>query len=329
MEIKVRNVNHALPRGIDYLLKHGIRGTSRNGEVLSSPEPVTTIYERPYEKILILPLRDANPFFHLLEALWMLAGRDDVEFLARLVPRMREFSDNGFTFHGAYGARWRERFGVDQISHVISELSTDPHSRRAVIAMWDPEIDIPATCAHGKDVPCNTTIFFRVTSGWLDMTVLCRSNDLVWGAYGANAVHFAILQEYVAGALDLPVGRMFQVSNNLHLYTERPDVMKLLKEHDRMLAVNDPYEFGFMAHGPLMMPGERATFDTDLELMFSTSQHHTYGSRFFKGTVRPMLIAHAAHKAGCGAEARGRAEGIEDPAWRRACAGWLARRGGK
>jgi thymidylate synthase len=54
----------------------------------------------------------------------------------------------------------------------------------------------------------------------LDLTVLCRSNDVVWGAYGANAVHFSVLQEYLAGRIGVDVGVMYQFSNNYHGYVD-------------------------------------------------------------------------------------------------------------
>jgi thymidylate synthase len=73
----------------------------------------------------------------------------------------------------------------------------------------------------GKDVPCNTNAFFRVTNGKLDMMVNCRSNDIFWGAYGANAVHFSFLQEYVASSIGVEVGRYWQNSFNFHAYVDR------------------------------------------------------------------------------------------------------------
>jgi hypothetical protein len=47
-------------------------------KVLVSQTPVVTCYSAPTQRVLFSPMRDANPFFHLMEALWMLAGRDDV-----------------------------------------------------------------------------------------------------------------------------------------------------------------------------------------------------------------------------------------------------------
>ena len=86
----------------------GIWQESRSGKVIEYPEPVMTTYKRPEERVLFYPSRDANPFFHLFEALWMLAGKNDLEYVSRFNSRMKDFSDDGKILNGAYGHRWRE-----------------------------------------------------------------------------------------------------------------------------------------------------------------------------------------------------------------------------
>ncbi|KKK83371.1 hypothetical protein LCGC14_2794040, partial [marine sediment metagenome] len=140
--LDVRNVNEALPKMLQHLEERGERTSSRAGEVIVAPTPVTTVYRKPMERVLFSPLRDANPFFHLIEALWMLAGKRDVATLTHYVRRMSDFSDDGITFHGAYGYRWRNHFFHDQIEVVLELLKSKPHSRRAVIQMWDNPIDL-------------------------------------------------------------------------------------------------------------------------------------------------------------------------------------------
>src|SRR3989304_1089903 len=114
--LRVRNVHEALPLGIAMLEEFGSRGESRNGSVLVMDEPVTTVYERPRERVIFWNERDANPFFHFYEGLWMLGGRNDVKSLTRFVKRMESYSDDGKTFHGAYGYRWRNHFHFDQLA---------------------------------------------------------------------------------------------------------------------------------------------------------------------------------------------------------------------
>ena len=41
---------------------------------------------------------------------------------------------------------------------------------------------------------------------------------MLWGAYGANAVHMSVLQEYIAASLELEMGPYYQVSDSFHVY---------------------------------------------------------------------------------------------------------------
>src|SRR5436190_17085324 len=133
--INARNVNDAVVKGAQLLKSSGLSQDSRAGGTLEYPEPVCTVYERPLERVLFDPIRDANPFFHLMEALWMLAGRKDVAWLARFNQRMATYSDDGVVFNAAYGYRWRQQFDLktandekshDQLSAIVRLLRADP-----------------------------------------------------------------------------------------------------------------------------------------------------------------------------------------------------------
>lgn len=323
--ITASNPDDALAQGLEYLKFHGTEEPSRNGTVLVAPGPVTTVYPWPRQRVSYSALRDANPFFHLMEALWMLAGRNDVKFLAAYNSRMAEFSDDGATLHGAYGFRWREFFGYDQLPLIVEELRSNPITRRAVLSMWDGSTDLAQglAAANGKDVPCNTHAYFRVRrvagemENVLDMTVCCRSNDIVWGAYGANVVQFSLLQEYLADKLGMGVGVYTQVSNNYHAYIERPDVVRLMPDpgHVRTNGLGNSIALGAELEG----------FDAALATFIETptvaaAQDHP----FLKYVAAPMAAAYAMHKEGRTLEARGLL--VEPIDWHRAGLMWLERR---
>lgn len=236
--LNVRNVNEALPRAVRLLVDEGVPRPSRYGDVLQAPFSVTTVYDKPCERVLFSPERDANPFFHFYEMLWMIDGRNDVAGPARYAKRMATFSDNGETFHGAYGHRWAHAFGTDQLTTIINALAADKNDRRCVLQMWDTRLDLGK---KGKDFPCNTLATFQVDANdQMHMVVFCRSNDIVWGAYGANAVHFSFLLEYVAKASGYSVGTYSQVSVNWHAYVHVFETVSHLRP-DRMNHVYDPY----------------------------------------------------------------------------------------
>lgn len=236
--IVVQNVNHALHEGFWHLKIEGKKAESRNGPVIVSPTPVVTTYAYPMERVLFQPERDANPVFHLMEAIWMLAGRNGLAFLEPFNSGFKRYAEDDGGVHGAYGWRWRggSITHKDQILYVIDLLRRDNDTRRAVIQMWDADMDLGE---NKRDLPCNTTIYFNVEPrGALDMTVCCRSNDILWGAYGANAVHMSILHEVVARGAGLDIGTYYQFSNNYHAYTDLPLVAKFL---DVPPDVYDPY----------------------------------------------------------------------------------------
>ena len=222
----VKNVGEALPLLIRTLDKEGARDDSRNGEVLSLYNPVAVTYLRPWERYVMDYRRRNNVAFLVMEGLWMLAGREDVAWLSRFNEQMKVYSDNGKTFHGAYGYRLR-RGMVDQLDECAAMLKADPTTRRAVAQIWDQRIDL---CSTSLDIPCNDLIMFRVIDGFvLDMTICNRSNDLVWGMCGANAAHFSMIHEYVAAKSEMRQGRYTQFSNNLHMYLDTPRLDELRK----------------------------------------------------------------------------------------------------
>lgn len=215
----VDNAEEGLRTGLQLLLTEGIKQSSRNGEVIRAVGPVTTVYRKPLQRVVFNEIRDANPFFHLYESLWMLNGRNDVKVLGKYAKNMLNYSDDGVTLHDAYGYRWRKWFQMDQLNVIIDILKKKPEDRQAVLQMWDSTRDLNR---GGKAVPCNMIATFQIspTDNRVNMTVFCRSNDIIWGTYGANAVHFGFLLEYVAMKIGFDPGTYTQISVNYHAYTD-------------------------------------------------------------------------------------------------------------
>lgn len=323
--IRCRNVNDALHEGLWHMHTCGVKQGSRNGDVITVPYPVMTIYERPWQKVLYSENRNANPFFHLMEAMWMLAGCSDVAFVACYNPRMREFADMGI-LRGAYGERWRKHWvdeggdQIDQIEMAIHMLRNDPRSRRVVISMWDPSDDLGTDV---KDIPCNTQIYFRVVGGKLDMTLTCRSNDIVWGAYGANAVHFGFLHELVAAGAGYPQGNLYQLSNNWHIY----------ERHWGMIGKSDwdgcPYEMADHPYVPLVNIANKESYKDvlhDAEVRTGVLPIADMRTFFFRAVVVPMQESWDYYKRGSMLEAIDVLERTYPSEWIDAGLNWLRRR---
>lgn len=322
-EIVVRNVNSAFSELFWKLKVLDLQPEpTRNGPALVFPEPVITTYNCPLERVLFHAGRDCNPVFHLLESIWILAGRRDVAFLQQFNSKIGQYSDDGKNFNAAYGYRLRHHFGRDQLVEVIQQLRKDPGTRQAVMQIWDP-VDLTKKT---KDKACNMEVVFDNRGGRLNMSVLNRSNDAWWGAYGANAVHFSILQEFVACAVGLRVGVYRQISNNLHLYTELYNAKQYLVLPPTAESY-DHYSSGQVRPSPLMLNGEYRSFLEDCERFcndpFDTEAE--YAHPFIKHVAHPMAMISRVRKIGAG-DGRGYAAKVRSEDWRRAALEWIDRR---
>jgi hypothetical protein len=299
--IRATNINEAFYEGIWKLRVEGVDEQSERGPVRVMPGPVMTTFLHPDQRVLFNPKRDANPVFHLMEAIWMLAGRDDVEFLLPFNSRYSSYAEPDGTVHGAYGKRWSAHFGIDQIVEIIQLLKKKPTSRQAVLQMWD--VGAGDLTGNWKDRPCNTHIYFDCRYGRLNMTVCCRSNDLLWGAYGANVVHFSILQEVIAHGVGIPIGLYHQFSNNFHVYLDLPMALEFMQKaylaesHDYYYDVHHAQVF------PLLQPGESAEKFLDECANFCSNITPKFENQFLTRVALPLRAAYINRQAG-------------DPLWR-------------
>lgn len=295
--IKVRNPHQGLPEILDRIDHIGVVRDSRDGPVIMFPEPTTIVWEKPKERVIFWPEREANPFFHLMESLWMLSGRRDVKFVEQFVKRMRNYSDDGKNFHAAYGYRWRKNFGrCDQLEEIITALKTNKDCRRQFLGIWDVQRDLSRV---GVDLPCNVGATFQIThDGELNMVVHNRSNDAIMGAAGANIVHFSILQEFIAAGIGVPVGKYWQVSSNLHVYMRDFEKYKDLAIHapdPNRLIPRCPYSTGEVEITPVV-DIDLGIWHEDLAMWMRDPKKVGLRSPFFLRIATPMMAAHRAYK---------------------------------
>lgn len=217
------DINEALPDLMRELLdgdEVGSRGGSRTLELTH----VGITLNKSRRREILNPVRKANIAAQIVETMWVLAGRNDIEFLSHYLPRAEQFSDDGKTWRAGYGPRLRDWRSVnitgddysvtDQLAEVIRLMREDRSTRRAVMSIFDPAVDY----RDSKDIPCNNWLSFLSRLGNLDLHVAIRSNDLMWGLSGINAFEWSALQEIVAGMLGLEVGGLHFSITSLHLY---------------------------------------------------------------------------------------------------------------
>lgn len=316
----VTNVNQAFPLEINAIKADGISRDSRNGPVIEFSEPVATTYSRPMERVLFNKKRMCNPFFHSMEGLWIIGGYQDVEFLDYFNSQMKQYSDDGYTFWGAYGYRLRHGQGFDQLEKAIELLRKNPNDRRVVTTMWDAGLDL----GNSKlDHPCNTHIYWKIRDNKLYMTVCCRSNDLLYGKLGANVVHFSMLQEYVAGRVGCEVGPYTQVSDSLHVYTQLP-VWENVK--DTPYLPEDYYESEYadllVTPYPMFKDCDFKDWEADLnDFMLDPQTDQIFRTPYFQDVVQPISLVWWEHKKT--RNGLRYVDSIKATDWKRACGIWL------
>jgi hypothetical protein len=186
-------------------------------------------------------------------------------------------------------------------------------------------------------VPCNTIATFqRDFEGRLDLTVFCRSNDIIWGAYGANAVHMSFLLEYMALWIRCPVGVYRQVSVNWHGYLKTIEPLQHLRHH---LYVPDlmPYSDDTKCHyTPMAADGDIKRVCELIQILLEDADGidpfgQGYGPEILEepwaANVYTVLKAHHEYKVSCAADALDVLDdGDVTNDWNIAARQWLQRR---
>lgn len=231
-----------------YILTEGVKTESRLGLTYETLN-FKIVIRNPIHRCTVSLNRNSNIFFHLAESLWVLSGRNDLEFIEIFNSKFPEYSDDGKTLHGAYGKRmrnWNSTNGsetVDQLLKITSLLNSDPDLRRSVISLWNPTIDLGN---KSKDIPCNTQLVLRVKGNDFYLTIFNRSNDLHWG-YIANIFQFSFLGEIISLLINKKYVKQTHFSQSLHIYTENNLIREVGESdiHSSFYSQYKPNNFNF------------------------------------------------------------------------------------
>jgi len=235
---------------LEKIIRVGDKVTTR-GRTTWEVLHATTRLPDPRQRVLTIPHRRANPFFQAMETVWILAGRSDAAWITYYNSQLAQFLDTrevgpgwavGGTkqhehFHGAYGERlvnWGRHLKSvseapyrNQIQDVILQLLAEASSRRAVMAIHNPNLDNPSNPT--LDRPCNMAMSYQLRHGHLFAATFNRSNDLNLGLAFTNIVQFTTIQEFIAAALSVEVGHYTHFSSSLHVYHDDPVVQRLMR----------------------------------------------------------------------------------------------------
>jgi thymidylate synthase len=161
------------------------------------------------------------------ELLWFLKGDTNIKYLREHgVTIWDEWADEKGDLGRIYGAQWcdwraPDGRSINQIDQVISQIQTDPDSRRLIVSAWNVgELDQMAL------PPCHTLFQFFVQDGELSCQLYQRSADLFLGV-PFNIASYSLLTLMVAHVCGLRPGTFIHSFGDLHLYSNHIEQARL------------------------------------------------------------------------------------------------------
>ncbi len=161
------------------------------------------------------------------ELLWFLSGDTNVKYLQDNGVRIwNEWADENGELGPVYGHQWRSwpdynGGTIDQIAAVVSQLKTNPDSRRMIVCAWNvAEVERMAL------PPCHTLFQFYVADGRLSLQLYQRSADIFLGV-PFNIASYALLLQMMAQVTGLSAGEFIHTTGDTHLYLNHLDQARL------------------------------------------------------------------------------------------------------
>lgn len=161
------------------------------------------------------------------ELLWFLQGNTNVQYLQDHGVRIwNEWADAQGELGPVYGKQWRSWQAadgriIDQISWLVSEIKTNPNSRRLIVSAWNVgELDKMAL------PPCHLLFQFYVANGALSCKLTQRSADAFLGV-PFNIASYSLLVHMIAQQCDLEVGEFVWSGGDCHIYSNHLEQVQL------------------------------------------------------------------------------------------------------
>lgn len=149
---------------------------------------------------------------------WYLSGNPSVEEIKKYAPLWDTMHNGDNIVNSNYGYQWLRN---DQLEKCIEQLRSNKDTRQAWLSIFDgKEKD-----KYEFDTPCTLAVGFEIENDLLNMTVLMRSNDLVYG-FCNDQYCFSKLQELVASKVGANVGKYVHFAHDLHIYKKHFNLKK-------------------------------------------------------------------------------------------------------
>ncbi|MFZ4805817.1 MAG: thymidylate synthase [Hyphomicrobiaceae bacterium] len=152
------------------------------------------------------------------ELLWFLKGDTNIAYLKEHgVSIWNEWADAQGDLGPVYGKQWRSWAApdgrtIDQIADVLTQIRTNPDSRRLIVSAWNPA-DVPQMAL----APCHCLFQFYVADGRLSCQLYQRSADVFLGV-PFNIASYALLTIMMAQVTGLAAGDFVHTLGDAHIY---------------------------------------------------------------------------------------------------------------
>jgi thymidylate synthase len=174
--------------------------------------------EKPDQNLINTSYRKWSKSYADYEWDWYMTGNPNAIAISERASIWKNMMDEFGNVNSNYGYQWSRN---NQLANVIDLLKKDPTTRKASISLFDgKEME-----KYYKDTICTYAINFYISKGKLNMQVMMRSNDLVYG-FCNDQYCFSKLQILVSKELNLPIGIYSHFVCNMHIYSKHFNLKK-------------------------------------------------------------------------------------------------------
>jgi thymidylate synthase len=232
-----------------------------------------------------------------------LAGNDELAALGYYRAGAAEFSDDGRTLSGAFGARLQgPGRGADQLSAIVARLTEDPASRRTYAAVISPSDNLAPT----REYPCAAGVQLFIREGRLDLLTVMRAQQ-GFTVLPYDAFLFMALQQILAARLRAEPGLYRHFSGTFHVYASELGAVESTIQAGVAGAAMPPVDARGDAADALAArlvqfehDARAAACAGDRGAMLGLLRHAAAGgAEPFEQTVQAGLVGFAFRKTGC------------------------------
>ena len=176
------------------------------------------------ERLPVAGNRRYWPHVAAAEVAWQFMGTQDPDWILEKAPKVwQDFVEDG-KLKTAYGYRWRNHFGRDQLQLAVNELRDNPTNRQLFVSAWDPSTD-GLGGPQPKNIPCPVGFTVSRSRNVIHMSVFIRSSDVFVGL-PYDIMGYALTLDAIAAQVGCSPGTLHLTLAHPHIYKPHFDMVK-------------------------------------------------------------------------------------------------------